>query len=399
MVNSPTGQRLRSPWLRFAVPALLALVTCGALTTSFCTAAAAAAGDEGTVSKSRAAIAVQDAAQRAFQEGTLLMTDKDYSSAVEKFLEAVEFDPNFAEAYTSLGFAYIELRNYGDAINAFKKALDRSPDVPEKLAVVHYDLGYAYGLNGSLEQAIDEYRKMIELLPTNPDAYSALAFAYGQKGLVAEAAMAYQKALELKPHDKEILEAYGKLCRDNDLLAEAKSVYERLYAMDNKDMNAVRSLARLYLKLGAYTKAIEMQRKVVAVEPGSVDERLILAVAFEENEQVDSAITHYERVLSVEPDNMQSLCSLGFLYTDAKRTAEAIDIAKKGLAVKQNDPCLLCAWGRALEKMTDYEGARDKFEQVLSDRQWGAYAKKQVERQDKLIKRREALKEKEELGY
>ena len=399
MVNSPAVPRLHSSLLRFTIPALLALFVCCALTTSFGVATALAAGDEGTVSKTRAAIALKDAAQRAFQEGTLLMTDKDYSSAVEKFLEAAEFDPDFAEAFTSLGFAYLELRDYGDAVSAFKKALDRTPDVPEKLAAMHYNLGYAYGLHGSLDQAIEEYKKIIELLPSNADAYSALAFAYSQKGLVAEAAMAYQKALELKPGDKEILAAFGKLCRDNDLLAEARSVYERLYAMDNKDMNAIRSLARLYLKLEAYPKAIEMHKKVLGMEPGSLDERLNLAMAFEKNGQVDSAIAHYGNVLAAQPDNMQSLCSLGFLYSDAKRPAEAIEIAKRGLAINQNDPCLICAWARALEKMTDYEGARAKFEQVLADPQWGAYAKKQIERQDKLIKRREALKEKEELGY
>jgi tetratricopeptide (TPR) repeat protein len=398
MAEYLTALKLRAGIQRFTVPALLALLLCGSLAYSVAFASAPA-GQEGGASKARAALALKDAAQKAFQEGSQYMTDKDYSSAVEKFMEAIEFDPDLVDAYTNLGFAYIELRNYGDAVNALKRALERTPDEAERRAAMHSNLGYAYGLNGMLDQAIEEYKKVIEVLPADANAYSALAFTYGQKGLVAEAAMAYNKALELKPNDKETMAAFGKLCRDNDLLAEAKTVYERLYKMDNNDMNAIRSLARLYLKLEAYPKAIEMHKKVLAVDPGSPDERLNLAMAFEKNGQVDSAISHYEIVLAAESDNMQSLCSLGFLYSDAKRPADAIEIAKRGLAVKDGDPCLVCAWGRALEKMTDYEGARAKFELVVRDPQWGAYAKKQIERQDKLIKRREALKEKEQLGY
>jgi hypothetical protein len=36
---------------------------------------------------------------------------------------------------------------------------------------------------------------------------------------------------------------------------------------------------------------------------------------------------------------------------------------------------------------------------VVNDDQWGDYAKKEIDKQKKLIKRKEVLKEKEELGY
>ena len=90
---------------------------------------------------------------------------------------------------------------------------------------------------------------------------------------------------------------------------------------------------------------------------------------------------------------------MAYLYGDVKKAARAVEVAKRGLEIKPDDACLICAWAKALEKMTDYEGAIAKFRLAVNDPQWGDYAKKQIDRQKKLIQRREAIKERDELGY
>ena len=139
--------------------------------------------------------------------------------------------------------------------------------------------------------------------------------------------------------------------------------------------------------------------KLLEVEPESVGERMNLAIAYERNEQVDSAIVEYERVLELQPENFQLYCNLAYLYGDVKKAARAVEVAKQGLEIKSGDACLLCAWAKALEKLADYEGAIAKFQMVVNDPQWGDYAVKQIDRQKKLIQRREAIKERDELGY
>jgi tetratricopeptide (TPR) repeat protein len=342
---------------------------------------------------------LREEAQKAFQTGAQFEADKKYVEAVASFKEAIKIDPTFAEAYSHLGSANIELKNYIDAIDAFKSLLEVTRAEAERLAAVHSKLGYVYGLNGNLDQAIEEYKKVIELTPNNSEAFSTLALMYGAKGLIAEAVGAYERSLELRPDNKETMRALGTLCRDNNMFVEATHIYERLYQMDNNDPQAIRSLAWLYLKLEAYPKAIDMNKRILSLEPESIGERLNLAIAYEKNAQPESAVVQYEKVLEVQPENSQLYCNLAFLYSDAKKAAQAVEVAKKGLQSKPNDGCLICAWAKALEKMADYEGAIEKLQLAVNDDQWGDYAKKQIDRQRKLIKRKEALKEKEELGY
>ena len=342
---------------------------------------------------------VQEQAQKAYQDGIQFEANRQYTEAAASYGRAKEIDPGFADAYSHLGLVQIELRNYPGAISTFKRQLEITPQVPDKQATVHSNLGYAYGLNKDLDQAIVEYRKVAELTPNNSEAFATLASTYAEKGLIAEAVNAYQRSLELRPGNKETMRAFGMLCRDNNLFFEAVHIYEQLYSMDNNDPQALRSLAWLYLKIESYPRAIDMYGKLLAIEPESVGERLNLAMAYEKNSQPDSAIAQYEKMIQSQPENTQLYCSLAFLYSNAKKAAQAIEVAKKGLQLKPNDACLNCAWGRALENMSDYEGAIEKFELAVNDSQWGDFAKNQIDKQQKLMKRKEALKEKEELGY
>ena len=54
------------------------------------------------------------------------------------FNQAVGADPDYAEAWCNLGFQNILTGNLDDAISAFRRALDRKPD----MANAHMGLGY-----------------------------------------------------------------------------------------------------------------------------------------------------------------------------------------------------------------------------------------------------------------
>jgi tetratricopeptide (TPR) repeat protein len=67
--------------------------------------------------------------------------------------------------------------------------------------------------------------------------------------------------------------------------------------------------------------------------------------------------------------------------------------------MRPNSAAAFCVWGKALEKQGRYEEAMTKFRRAVScsDPAWTSYATKEIERQEALIKRREALEEQQEL--
>jgi superkiller protein 3 len=72
----------------------------------------------------------------------------------------------------------------------------------------HYNLGVALKAKGQLEEAIEAYRKAIQLDPNYANAYSNLGSALYDKGQLEEAIEAYRKAIQLDPN---YADAYGNL--------------------------------------------------------------------------------------------------------------------------------------------------------------------------------------------
>ena len=72
---------------------------------------------------------------------------------------AVEFSPNFVQAWNNLALAYQAQREFGKAKRAYKKAIELAPN----FAIVHYNLGTAYEASGSYKKMIASYQRALEL--------------------------------------------------------------------------------------------------------------------------------------------------------------------------------------------------------------------------------------------
>jgi tetratricopeptide (TPR) repeat protein len=73
--------------------------------------------------------------------------------------KATEVDPTYAPAYGHLGLANYVLRNYEDAIEAYKKAIELGATELE----YYYELGLAYAYLGRCDEARPWLLKAIEI--------------------------------------------------------------------------------------------------------------------------------------------------------------------------------------------------------------------------------------------
>ncbi len=85
---------------------------------------------------------------------------------------------------------------------------------------------YDPGAMGTLDEAMAEYRKAIELDPKDSMAHNALGSALRQKGQVDEAIAELQKAIELNPKDASAHTSLGVVLRDKGQVDEAIAVPE-----------------------------------------------------------------------------------------------------------------------------------------------------------------------------
>ena len=111
---------------------------------------------------------------------------------------AVACDPGEPWAYLALGFIAIANRRDSEAVGAFSRAIDASPN----FAYAHGLLGAAHAFGGRPDQALECIGRGVRLSPRDifGDEYDLYyAFAHFQAGRYDEAAKAAERAIQQRP--------------------------------------------------------------------------------------------------------------------------------------------------------------------------------------------------------
>lgn len=168
-------------------------------------------------------------AQGYFLKGWIHKEAGDTALAISSFRTAVEQDPDFYDAYISLGLLHasqhdpLALQYYNTAIELrpnsvealYNKGIycqehgldslalfcyDRIKEVAPQNAMAYYNAGYVHlTLRGDSRKARTEFNRSIALLPTNANSYYNRGLTYEEQGILDSALLDYQQALRLDP--------------------------------------------------------------------------------------------------------------------------------------------------------------------------------------------------------
>ena len=129
----------------------------------------------------------------------------DYGTAIDRYEQAIDSDPDFASAHAELAFCYAQLGWFGmlpsrEAEVKAKKYVEKALRLDDSLAKAHHVKGqilrsYDWDFGG----AATEYRRAIELNPSCADAYGANALLMTFDRRFDEAISEAGRALELDP--------------------------------------------------------------------------------------------------------------------------------------------------------------------------------------------------------
>ncbi|MGD1698440.1 tetratricopeptide repeat protein [Dapis sp. BLCC M229] len=96
-------------------------------------------------------------AKKVFTKGIANTENKNYEQAVENFTKAIEFNSNFASAYSNRCLVYLQWGKYEAAIADCTEAIKINPENIE----ANLNLGLAYYEIGNYQQAIAEYTQVL----------------------------------------------------------------------------------------------------------------------------------------------------------------------------------------------------------------------------------------------
>ena len=196
--------------------------------------------------------------------GVRFISEQRYADARRYLNLALEKAPDDIEATYRLGIVDVHEKNYAAGIEKIRKKVTAAPSAAawQNLAIAQQGLQ-------QYDEAIESYRKVVELAPDAASAWVRLATVYSIRQRNDDALQAYSKALSLAPSNIEALRGRG---------------YTNLLT-------------------GRYPQAIADLRPATQADPGHADSWLWLGQALIGAGEVDQARAALEKAIELAPDN------------------------------------------------------------------------------------------------
>ena len=173
-------------------------------------------------------------AEACYNKGLALNQLERHEEAIECYDKAVEINPQFVEAWDRKGDDLVDLRRYEEAIECYTKVLEIDPQD----AMAWRNKGYVLRILGRNKEAIECCDKALEIFPQFSLAWNTKGSALNQLGRYEEAIECYNNALEIDPKNYDAWVRKGDTFVDLERYEEAIECYYIATEIDPLDYSA-----------------------------------------------------------------------------------------------------------------------------------------------------------------
>jgi tetratricopeptide (TPR) repeat protein len=197
----------------------------------------------------------RDFADVYYMLGMLLERKNDTAGAARNLREALRINPTYTEAALALAGVYEQQGDFDRSQEITERARDLAATTDGtldattrgKLANLQAAMGDAYAEAGDLREAVDAYRKALDRCPAFHDIRFRLGVTLREAGLPDRALAEFSRVLRANPNFADASVQRGitlySLGRSQDAVAEWKAVLVR---------HPARSDAEMYLRLAGH---------------------------------------------------------------------------------------------------------------------------------------------------
>lgn len=243
-------------------------------------------------------------------EASQLATNADYAGAKKVWLEVINQNPNFVDAYFNLGGVYFRLNILDSAALYLKMAMEKNPQ-EEK---------YGKVLKSWVGQKLSEGENL------------------RQRRNSAGALSKYQEALQLDPNEflGYYLSAVVKF--DDKKYEEALDFVNKALAINAEHTKSYSLKGQALEKLNRLEEALETYKTAVKIDPSYEIAWDKIGVLLYNQKKFEEALEAYLHVMSLNPQNFRVLEKIGQIYIDMNNPQEALGYLKKSIEYQGNDP-------------------------------------------------------------
>jgi len=251
--------------------------------------------------------------------GTGLLQLGRPAEAVPYLERATRFQRDNPNLLANLAQAYLAVRRYPEACEAFRKASRLAPKE------AHFQVGVAaaLALQGKLLDAEALLRRQAQRFPTAPLVWLNLGNVLRDLQCPEAAIDAYRKAAELEPRDPEARNNLGRVLHATGRFTDAEAEYRACLDIDTEHMAARFNLASLTMDVGRLAEAESIWRDIIALEPQNPEPHAFLAAALGHQGRLLEALSSHAAAARCAPGNTKHLAHYGAALMEVGRAAES----------------------------------------------------------------------------
>jgi TolB-like protein/DNA-binding winged helix-turn-helix (wHTH) protein/Flp pilus assembly protein TadD len=269
--------------------------------------------------------------------------------ALAYFVQAIDEDPKYAQAYSGLADTYALLGDWQYAVMTPKEALPKAKAAAIKALELDSALGEAHnslafvldGFDWDLDSGGKEFRRAIELNPGYATAHHWYAWHLSLLGRYDEAIAEMRKAENLDPLSLVINADLAELLVLAHSYDESIQQSRKTIEMDPNFALAHNQLAQAYLQKHMADEAVAELRKAVQLSGGSPTCIANLARAYAASGKRSEAAKLLSDLMKRSSSNYSHASEIAMIYASLGDTNQAMNWLEKGYDERFNPGVLL----------------------------------------------------------
>jgi len=305
--------------------------------------------------------------------GRLYRLNNDLQKAESEFKTAIKLQPDSEEAVTTLAYLYNE---EGDSTRA-TQVLSAIPDAARS-AKLYSALGYTYEQQKQYKNAIEAYKRAIELDRDNLDAMRGLAQNLMNDGQPDAALEQYKIIADANPEDAQTYLHMAEIYRKTGKFDLALENLKKVESMVQDSIEVPYNMAAVYQAQGRYDEAIQVLQPLLkktekpdnSYIPGERSNRAVflerLGTIYRENNNDQLALETFRKMLTLGDENaVRGYQQIIDTYREAKQWQQATDAAKEAVQKLPNDRGLKMVYAAQLADMGQPEAGLQQVKAQL----------------------------------
>jgi tetratricopeptide (TPR) repeat protein len=282
---------------------------------------------------------------------------RDYDQALQLIRARLQTSPNDATLLTLEGIALSSRGDDREALVAYNKALNLSPNylaALEGAAELEYKAGS--------DRAIRLLERILKLHPEEPTSHAMLAALAYKKRDCSLAVKHFRQSGPALASQPTAMEEYGACLMEQQLAEEALPVFRQLVAMKQEDPHARYNLAVVQFTAQHSKDAIDTLQPLLEQSQPDTDAVDLASAAYEETGDTPRAVSLLRQAIVANPRKVKYYIDFAALSFKHESFQVGVDMINAGISQLPKAAPLYVARGVLYIQLGQFESGQSDFE-------------------------------------